>query len=332
MTRWPICNFQFEVPFSPPPPYASVKSNRILTLALVAVLFVALMLAVWHGRSEPTYEGKSLSDWLRLYRQPIGAMAPVVSPEAADAVRHIGTNAVPFLARWIGDSRNIPPWRLRLFGLAYSRKLGTPAREIFLESVARRELRASRAIWGFVILGEAARGAIPDLVRLAHQGDADSARAAIAALGYLGKDALPPLFSMITNNEYMLKNEAMTSLSQMGYLGTNAHPAIVFLIQCLGEEDLAPAAADGLGRLHLESDISVPALVECTHSTRPLMRIWGAVSLGKFGACARSAMPDLIKLMDDPDATVRPEATNATQKIAPETLLDVSDPGPGRGI
>lgn len=297
----------------------AVKPHRcVLVMAGLGVLGLCWVWCIRHR--EPVYQGKSLSGWLRVYRRPIGAMAPGVSPEAAEAIRHIGTNALPFLVSWLQERQELPAWKQKVFSVVYRWKLGAPGREILLEWVAGRQLRAGRAFWGFVILGEAARSAVPDLERVAHGADRLSAAAAITALGYVGPEGLRPLLSMITNSAFPLRKEAMGSLSQMRYLGANAHPAIVLLIQSLGDPDLAPAAADGLGRLRLESEISVPALAQCMNSTNPQLRMWGALSLGRFGGSARAAVPGLVKTLDDPEADVRREATNALELVAPEVL------------
>jgi HEAT repeat protein len=315
--------FQFLV-FSVRDTVTVVKPNRRIPLVLLAVAFVVGLTAlVWRCPREPRYQGISLSGWLRAYR-PIGATASAASREqqAADAVRHIGTNALPFLVSWIQDYENPPPWKVRL--LRYVWKLASPARESLLETISKRVLRAERAAWGFEILGEAARPAIPDLLRVADQGNPASSYLATSALAFLGKDGLLPLLALMTNSPSMLGKEAtmsaVRSLSQTQYLGTNAHPAVVLLIKYLSDPLLAPSAAEVLGSLGLESDIIVPALAECTHSDNPELQIAAATSLARFGASARPAVPELLKMLDDPSASVRDEATNALQQIAPEAL------------
>lgn len=202
-----------------------------------------------------------------------------------------------------------------------------PGKDILLEMVAKRELRAERASSGFEILGEAAAPAIPDLVRVANQGNSASARAATLALAYLGVDALEPLLVLTTNRAFLLSNEAMMSamvcVGRMQHLPTNAHPAVVLLIQYLANPDLATRAAEVLGMLGLESDICVPALVECTCSSRQDLRVAAATSLGRFG---RRALPDLLKMLDNPSVSVRNAATNALLQIAPQVLQPTSAP------
>src|SRR5438874_13488245 len=60
---------------------------------------------------EPSYGGKKLSEWV-LQSCTGGLGADVRIAQAEDAIRHIGTNAVPYLLAW-GRYR-MPPWRVRL--------------------------------------------------------------------------------------------------------------------------------------------------------------------------------------------------------------------------
>jgi HEAT repeat protein len=194
-----------------------------------------------------------------------------------------------------------------------------------MEAVAGREIRAAQAVWGFAILGPDGRSAIPELVRVAHGVREESAFSAITALGYLGKDALPPLFILATNRSFRLRsNVAMSAIGQMHYLGTNAHPAVLFLIESLKKPQLDVWAADILGRLGLEPDLSIPALAECLRSPNRGLRIMALYSLEKFGGSAKGAVPTLLKTIDDPEVKVRMEATNALEKIAPEVLKQTS--------
>jgi hypothetical protein len=297
-----------------------VKRLQVI-LAAVAAIIIGLSWFTYTDYRQPSYKGKSLTEWLDLYRF---SWKTVPSQEAADAVRHIGTNALPLLVTWVQEAQDMPPWREHLLNLASHWNLGEP----LLESIASPQRRVTRAGWGFYILGEAARGAVPDLARVASERKSPSSEFAFMALGYLGKDALPPLLSMVTNTAFppTLRLEALSSLGQMGHLGSDAHTAVVLLILCLDDPGLAPTAAKTLGRLHLESDITVPALIECTRSTNQGTRMQGVFGLEEFAPDARAAVPELTKLLSDPDFSVRCEATNALRLIAPEVLQQTSAP------
>jgi HEAT repeats len=289
----------------------------------------ALILSVsWfiHTRDhEPVYDGRSLTDWLIAYgNAPVG---DPTSEKAANAVRHIGTNALPFLINWVDQYQPMSPSRYKLYSTVEKWGPGAPGDQFFMEIIASRMLREARAISAFEILGETAGDAAPELERIATRRDTRTAIGAIYALPCLGRAGLQSLFSIITNTAvpFWTRLHAVSSLNQLQG-STNAHSAIVFLIDCLHDPDpvLQWEAANVLGNIHLEGGLCVPALIECTRSTNTTLRSCAATSLGKCGRDARAAVLALTKLLNDPSAFVRPEATNALQLIAPEVLQQSS--------
>src|SRR5881394_1272641 len=82
-----------------------VKRRRKLLIILTGVFVTAVLAVVlWPREREPEYQGKKLSEWLRG-----GSQKPAV-PEAdiVFAVNQIGTNALPFLVKWISYDRSKP--------------------------------------------------------------------------------------------------------------------------------------------------------------------------------------------------------------------------------
>jgi hypothetical protein len=78
------------------------------------------VVAIWPGEKEPEYQGKKLNQWIGLMkphpRFP-GASYLDLRGRATvegmnEAVRHMGTNAVPCLVRWIGYET--PGWKRRV--------------------------------------------------------------------------------------------------------------------------------------------------------------------------------------------------------------------------
>jgi hypothetical protein len=161
----------------------------MLVLSLAATGVVAFML--WPGEREPEYQGKKLSEWILVYNS--GDADSATRHEAPQAVRQIGTNALPWLLNWIPNRE--PPWKSNLF--YYFRKLPPAFQSRFIErSLAPVSQNRPQylAVWGFWILHEQAAPAVPELARLAH----DSRRPALAAqamkcLFAVGEAGLPEL-------------------------------------------------------------------------------------------------------------------------------------------
>jgi hypothetical protein len=79
----------------------------IVTILNVCLLGVVAM-NVWPW--EPVYQGRKLSKWLEHSGE-----------EADNAVRHIGTNALPYLVRWIRDGSAPHP---RSVGILFNTPMG----------------------------------------------------------------------------------------------------------------------------------------------------------------------------------------------------------------
>lgn len=294
-------------------------------MPVLGVLVGIGVVAFWSGEKEPEYRGKRLSEWLREYRQPLGARVPITSEEAADAVRHIGTNALPFLVKWIRDDEDMPKWKAQLFHVVYIWNSPSFPRNQALEIIAHRQLLAHNATWAFEILGERARDAIPELIRVAKDGNQLSAFKALMALSCLGQDALSPLLAFASDRSFKWRMQAISVLGEMaGRGGGPAHAAVVCLIEHLKESDpkIVCAAANALGALNLEDEISVPPLADLLQSTDEGIRESGLANLGRFGVRARPALPQVLAALKDSNGDVRRSATNALQKIAPDVLTN----------
>jgi hypothetical protein len=152
------------------------------------------VVAFWPGEREPEYSGKKLSEWLIegpfVYDGPRSGM----EQEAMEAVRHIGTNALPYLLRWMRYER--PPWKDRLYALLMKFPNKGP-----LRAAGRPAVLASFAPVAFKSLGAAAAPAVPELVRLMNDSKALPVVQDNAAwvLANLGSNGLPALLSVITN-------------------------------------------------------------------------------------------------------------------------------------
>jgi hypothetical protein len=74
-----------------------MKRRRLLRILLASVASIMLAYLVWPREREPEYNGAALSTWLAR----CGSTNQSESLAAVAAIRHIGTNALPFLIRWI---------------------------------------------------------------------------------------------------------------------------------------------------------------------------------------------------------------------------------------
>jgi len=291
--------------------------KRWKILILVACLMAAVAAAAIFSRSnEPRYKGHSLTHWLLLYGDTLWNGG---DPKAKEALSHIGTNALPFLLEWIRYEPQ--PSRFRAAAQAFFAKVPkavAPEPLVRWACEDRAEAKAESAIGAFSVLGPQVRPALPELFRLMTEpGAATNAvfrRTQFALLHIRSDDPLPLYIAYIanTNNPH---RAIVAGLIGDCPLATNAGPAVATLLQCLMDNDrnVRQHAAYAFSRSPCpDPDIVVPALTNClATSTNPVLRgrvIW---VLGDIGLAASSAKPLLLAALQDPDANVRKQATNA---------------------
>lgn len=137
--------------------------------------------------NEPSYEGKPLGEWLKMYDRE-GRL----SENAKSALQEMGTNAIPALLKRLSYREppfNLPPSRVN------------PRSQINMEAVR-----------GLIMLGEQAKPALPQLESLMDAQDGTTALFAMIAASGTGADAIPCFTKGLTNRFGSVRGEAANSL------------------------------------------------------------------------------------------------------------------------
>ena len=209
-----------------------MHKRKVYLLLLAGAVLAPVLVVVFSREREPEYAGKRLSEWVEIY----AATGTVVSAQtqkedAANAIRHIGTRAPPFLLKWM--QYEPAPWKSRLCDEVNRRlKLSLPLAD---ERKTRRALAAMNA---FHVLGPQADRALPELTRLLNdpavsqptrwEPHATPYRAALVLAG-LGEAGLPPLEALFANQQadHMLRYIVARDIMFYGTKGrTNAYRAL----------------------------------------------------------------------------------------------------------
>lgn len=142
----------------------TIRRKWALAAATFTVATVTLIL-VWSGPAEPSCAGRTLSEWLLSFTPHLNQPPP---PAAAEAVRHIGTNAIPYLLRWIAD-RDTPTPKERAAQWAKAHLPHALAPHVLTnwDNPMPRFARAIAGSKGLLALGPAAAPAIPELEKIA---------------------------------------------------------------------------------------------------------------------------------------------------------------------
>ncbi len=284
-------------------------------LALVLLLSVVLREPV-----EPVYRGKKLSEWAEQY-----TLRRSVDEESERAILAIGTNGLPCMLRWLPQARDRASerkskWLVRIW------RLPRPIQAMFLRLPGVRNWNwqsrpttpSLRALACFEILKKDGAPALPTLVQFAKATeDSETALSAIMAMSLIGADAVPMLYAMVTNREYANRPRAAAALGEIREAG-ESHEVVVALLDCFREKDIALArsAGDALGRLTVEPELAIPALIEGLKD--PNLKFTCVRSLGRFGPAAKAAMIPLQQALQEPNQPFKNEILEVLGALAPD--------------
>jgi HEAT repeat protein len=273
------------------------KTLRRLTAAVVilgcAITFA--LLAIRHGQGEPRYKDRNLSEWVTLNaRKGVGNHG---GDDPEEALRHFGTNALPFLIRDLKYER--PRWKIRVWALLHYLPVSRNQQRSWSRAALNDMMRGNDAVSAFQTLGDTATPAIPELSSLMFAAkDEQISRRAMQSLAAIGTPAVPALSRALTNFAApgSFRDNAVEALAEMEL---QALPAVPMLIQWL--QDTNPAvvtmAITALGELALWPDIVVPAL---TNKLRDeVVRRDVIEALGSFEKDGSPAIPSLLGFLTD---------------------------------
>ncbi len=315
--------------------------GKRVQIALAVLLFLGLFgFTAWQvvRPREPVYQGRRLSAWLERFR-PDGD-----TPDVDEAVRAVGTNAIPLLLQNLQAKDSRLRLMLSVLGLEY-----TPAK-----------IHHMRAEKGFSALGADASNAVPNIIEVYEQNTSPSARQAAAnalvEIGPAAKQAIPPLiksaastnsdvraFALYTLGRMAFESESVDpvlikalldpdrevryqaafGLSSLAFMGGNAKPAVPALIEALQDSYMGTrcGAAQALGHIHSDPGIVVPALIKSLHDPDANVRAHAVNALGEFGTNGRPAVVSLVELLSETNRDASNAATNALKQIDPEAAV-----------
>jgi HEAT repeat protein len=246
------------------------KWVTIVFVILLAVFVGGVVLIVPRSWSEePVYRGKPLGFWLA--QEDAGV--------EIDAVRAVGTNAIPFLLKRL--RANDSSLKLGLI------KLANKQRYIQFPYVPASELN-KEGMDGFHFLGRSASNTVPELIRIFQANISPSSMTnTCRALAYIGPDAKAAVFPLLVR----------------------AQDADV---------DLRTDIYWTLGCIHEKPEVVVPVLITALSDTNTWHRMMAASSLGCYKSAANSAIPALTVALEDQDQNVRNYAATAIARINSE--------------
>jgi hypothetical protein len=274
--------------------------NQIKT-ALTVVVLAAIALAAWEGlrasHPEPVYHGKGLKFWLENYEHDMLALHLGARPEqtsgARDAIRAMGTNAIPRLLGMLRErdgalhSALIKLWDRHVMRLRWVPAwLRHPA---WVRNSAVVENRL--AMTGFEILRDDARLAVPALIGIYQENISWSslyaASSALVSIGSAASNAIPVFVQVASDPRDARRESAVDALVQMNY------------------------------RMKLEPRLLVPVFTNALNDPRWAVRRTAAEGLANLGPAGRQAVPTLLQSLNDTNRFVLTWVVYALKQIDP---------------
>ena len=154
------------------------QRNKIV-LIVGALVCVAVLGFVLRPR-EPSYQGKSLSYWLRQWG---GGSYLDLTGDSKEALRQMGTNVFPHLMSRLCKKDS----KVKVRAVELCEKLGWHIQE----SLRGAEYNRVVAVTGFGVFGGAASNCVPEIAKLL--ADAETRWHAALALTAIGQTAIPAL-------------------------------------------------------------------------------------------------------------------------------------------
>jgi hypothetical protein len=179
-----------------------------LKVALLLLMVAALGAICWRllTDSEPSYQGRLLHVWLANF-DLYGRKQP---EKAEEALRALGTNALPLLTRMIHAKD--PHWKSVFMVLNERQSV------IHLDLTEARVIRY-RAVEGYRVLGAEAKPSVPFLILLMTSEPSADVRIDVAtALGWIGpeaKEAIPILIQVANDPNPLLRRSALFALANI---------------------------------------------------------------------------------------------------------------------
>ena len=286
------------------------KFGLCMLLVFILILGGVLWLTLSRSEPEPTYQGKPLHAWLK------GFDAAQESPEyaaAQEALRQIGTNALPPLIRYL--YRKDPPFHRPW--IALRAKIGLLHGEVDYAMFWHR--RAAHACGA---LGPEAEVAFPALTDAMN--DPQAASDVGNGLSRMMPASVPVLTNILATGNVRARSRAADNLIT-AYSHREVEPmGRAALIAALRDSDpgVRMAAASALQFWNTNLNLIVPELARTLGDPDPSVRGNAVTSLGNFRTNAEAAVPEILRLLTDTNryvsGTVGDRAMQMLIKINPE--------------
>jgi HEAT repeats len=236
------------------------------------------------------------------------------------AINQIGTNALPFLIKWLRcDHRTLREktvalrWRIEeKLGMAHAR-----------DTIFTPWWLAQVAEIAFGVLGTNAAPAIPAVTQLMRDPSSSpvTVDAAAGSLVEMGDKGFMEVIQFVRDRGQSNRIHAIRSLA---FVRQNTGPALDVLMECIQDPD-EKVAAETAKVLYMdtpETEKRIAILTKGAADPRRSVRLASIEYLNNYRHKVAPAIPELTRALNDADATIRQAASNTLFWISPEVLTN----------
>jgi hypothetical protein len=315
-----------------------LKRHFKFSIAALVVL-CALGIAFYLHFREPSYRGRTLSEWVKIAEDSTDQEGPQFK-ESVSAIKAIGMDAALQAIRWLhatdeGTVFKAKEWLMRQSYL----NLKFPSAEeqqkkgfAVLEALQGEKLPIVPEVMKFFandkthevafmalhyLFGESEEAQVHRQVAMLDALSDNSAEVqsgVLKALTYeassLSAGAADKILPLLTSKNSQVRASCAVLVGHMVPGAPRAVPPLLNLLLD-SEARVRAAAVEALGSFPESDKEIVPALLTATKDANPEVRFWAAASLGDVGGHADAVIPALTLLLQDPINEVREAAIHA---------------------
>ena len=332
--------------------FGAVKKRLTIVVLLLAVGLAGL-LVLNRQSDEPSYQGKSFSYWFRQYCLA-WAGASGGPADVTEALRQMGTNAVPYLVgALLNTNQDSSP---RKFYQEFVDRLpsGLQERLPVLVSAQRRRDKAADALF---YTKPPAPVLLPLLTNALQSPDVTARRHALWVLGGVGDGAGAAVPSLVKGLKDQDPHARIIAAQSLKFLGSEVTAAVPDRIDALGDPTTRWNSVSALGNAGPDASPAIPSLRQLMETTTntwrpsiaaaiykidpsqsdaftmlrnflkqrddPRLRAAAIHTLRDLGSAASNAIPDMLETLRDPNRDLWHAAYDALLKIAADPRVVV---------
>lgn len=285
--------------------------NTIRYTLLVILIFgvIGSQAGFAEDKGEPAIKGKTLGQWTAALNDS-DSKARTAAATALGELGAKGQGAIPALAATAKDT-NTDARRAAIAALGkIGGKDGLAALVELTQGIKRQRVAPDMGAFA-AALGAVGKDAVPELRALLKEDDVRVRLVSVSAMSQIGKDALKGLGEALDDADAKVRLSAVQGLGRVGA------DAAELLIRALGDEQCA-VREDAMQRLGKALKDAKAPLVTALKSEKAVIRAYAASLLAGLGANAVDAVKPLAENLTHDDLNVRFYAAVALAAIGPK--------------